>query len=105
MSRYLKSFIVISLVVAVVHFCLSWIAFTKSELIHPNEATEYWKVATRVLAFPLVYGGGVTGSVDLFPVLMIANSILWGVVVSLIVRGIMAATRRTLNRGVEAHNR
>ena len=73
-------------VVGILHFCLSWVAFTKSELIKPTEATGMWKSVTRVLAFPLVYLGDAASGIDLFPILMIANSLLWGVVIVLLGR-------------------
>jgi hypothetical protein len=81
-----RAFIALFVVVAVVHFCLSWVAFMKSELIKPNEATHVWRMASEVLAFPLVYLANSATAIDLFPVLMIANSLLWGGFVALVVR-------------------
>jgi hypothetical protein len=73
-------------IIAVAHFCLSWVSFMKSELIRPNDATESWKMVTRILAFPLIYLSNVGSTVDLFPVLMIANSLLWGLTIVMVVK-------------------
>jgi len=39
---------------------------------------------TKVLAFPLVYLSDASSSIDLFPILMISNSLLWGAVIVLL---------------------
>ena len=81
--------------VALLHFVGSWVSFTKSELIKPTASTAAWKSATRVLAFPLVYLGDASGTVDLFPMLMIANSVLWGIALVFIVLSAARMARRS----------
>lgn len=98
MSLGRRKFLIATSIFAVVHFCISWVAFTKSELIAPNETTEHWKVATRVLAFPLIYASDVMSAVDLFPVMMIANSLLWGAVIAAFFYGSAGMLRRTTLR-------
>jgi hypothetical protein len=95
MKRSRKALIAGALLLAAIHFGVSWVAFMKSELIRPTAATEYWKFAARVLAFPLIYGSNASGSVDLFPLLMVANSVLWGVAVWLTARWVLMAIRRS----------
>lgn len=70
-------FVLPVLIIAVGHFCFSWIAFMRSEILEPTAATEQWKLITSVLAFPLIYLSNFPSAIDLFAVLMIGNSLLW----------------------------
>jgi hypothetical protein len=78
----MKRFLLIALPLAVIHFLASWICFTRSEVIRPTESTRVWRVATEVLAFPLVWIQSLDFGFDAFPMLMILNSLLWGSVLA-----------------------
>ena len=88
-----KMYMFTALLISAAHFVLSWISFTRSELIRPNESTETWKALTKALAFPLVYFANAEPALDLFPLLMIGNSLLWGAVLSLMLYQIVRRTR------------
>lgn len=85
----------ICMVIALAHFVASWIAFTRSELIRPTEATALWRSVSEILAFPLMYLSDITSVIDLFPILMIANSLLWGGVAYLLAIAALRIYRRT----------
>ena len=78
----MKRFLIIASTLGVVHFVLSWICFTRSEVIRPNAATPLWRSATEILAFPLLYLQKLNPGFDAFALMMILNSALWGLVIA-----------------------
>ena len=84
-SRRFRIPLIVAACIAVLHFALSWIAFSRSAVIKPSEVTSIWRGIAETLAFPLVYLSNVTSALDVFPILMIANSVLWGIVVAVVV--------------------
>jgi hypothetical protein len=71
--------------IALLHFALSWVSFTRSAAINPSGSTPLWRGISEVLAFPLDYLSNALSALDIFPILMIVNSLLWGVVAAFIV--------------------
>jgi hypothetical protein len=65
--------------ISFVHFLAEGLCLTRAEAIRPGPDHAIWHAATQVLGFPLLYASDWIGGVDLFPLLMVANSILWGV--------------------------
>jgi len=90
----MKRFLVISSVLGVLHFVTSWICFTRSEVIRPDASTPLWRSATEIVAFPLLYLQKLNPGFDAFPLLMILNSVLWGVVLAGLAVTTWAALRR-----------
>jgi hypothetical protein len=78
----MKRFLLIFSVLGVVHFVVSWISFTKSEVIRSDASTPAWRTATEIMAFPLVWIQSLDVGFDAFPLLMILNSVLWGAVLA-----------------------
>jgi hypothetical protein len=76
----MKRFLLLFPILAVIHFVLSWICFTRSEVIRPDPSTPAWRTATEILAFPLVWIQSLDLWFDAFPLLMFLNSLLWGAV-------------------------
>jgi hypothetical protein len=76
--------------IAILHFVASWTAFTRSAVIQPIESTATWQQISKVLAFPMVYLSNVITAIDIFPVLFIANSLLWGAVAYLMIKALKA---------------
>ena len=74
----MKRFFIVSGMFAFIHFSVSWICFTKSAVIRPSPSTDMWRNATEILAFPLVWIQSFDLGFDMFPVLMVLNSLLWG---------------------------
>lgn len=75
-----KRFLTISAVLATLHFALSWISFTRSEVIRPDASTPTWRLATEILAFPLLWLQKLNPGFDVFAPMMVLNSVLWGAV-------------------------
>lgn len=91
----MKRLLVTSLVFGVLHFVTSWICFTRSEVIRPDASTPLWRSATEILAFPFLYLQKLNPGFDAFPLLMILNSVLWGMVLGGFAATIWTAMRKT----------
>jgi hypothetical protein len=81
-----KLYIWIILIVCILYFILSYIAFIRSEVIVVNETTHFWRSLSNLLTFPMVYilnSLGISGSE--IAAILIVNGLLWGVAVALLV--------------------
>lgn len=74
----MRIYLSLTVLIAVAHFILSWIAFARSEVIKPDSSTDLWLAANKVLSQPLMQRYLLDSAVDLFPLLMILNSLVWG---------------------------
>ena len=66
------------LVASIVHAVASWVAFSRSEVIRAGSTTETWRGVSELLAFPLLYVANASSTLDLFPLMFVLNSALWG---------------------------
>jgi hypothetical protein len=82
--KFNKASVLVFVLVAGIHLLLSFLAFTKSAVIHPSALTSMWRVVTEILAFPFIYLSNSFGVVDGLSVLMIGNALLWGAIAALI---------------------
>ena len=65
-------------VVAVAQLALTWASLTYIEAVRPTPHDQLWRALSSVLGFPLLYAADWFGSVDVLPLLIVANAILWG---------------------------
>jgi hypothetical protein len=100
MSRLGRSFVV-ALLVAGVHLGLSIYALGGASA--SEKGMGLWQGASRVLGFPLVYLDRLNYGphyelmprMDVFSLLVVANSVLWGVVVALLIHWISRRRRES----------
>lgn len=74
-----------SLGFALVHFASFTVSYVRSEVIRPASDQPGWQAASEVLSFPLVYMATLPSPFDIFPIAIVANSLLWGTVCTAIV--------------------
>lgn len=84
-----------SLGFALLHFASFTVSYVRSEVIRPASDQPGWQTASEVLSFPLVYMASLPSPLDIFPVAIAANSLLWGTACTALV---VAFSRRMARR-------
>lgn len=81
-----------SIALALLHFAVFTVSYVQSVVVHSSKQHTALRTVAAVLAFPLVYVTNLLRPIELFPIPVVANSLLWGAVCSL---GVRAAASRT----------
>ena len=100
----LADFKVAGLTVAIgaVHFAASTVSYVQTNVAaSPADHFERWRALSAILGFPLVYlAKELPLGFDAFPIAIVANSLLWGALTTLLiaiigrkVRGVIGARR------------
>lgn len=74
-----------SLGFALLHFASFTVSYVQSEVIRPASDQPRWQAVSEVLSFPLVYVATLPSPFDIFPIAIVANSLLWGTACTAIV--------------------
>jgi hypothetical protein len=72
---------------ALLHYAVFTVSYVRAEVIHPESGHVWSQRAAEIFAFPLVYLAKVPLPIDVFPIAVIANSLLWGIVCTAAVIG------------------
>jgi hypothetical protein len=85
-QRYAKAkFFVLALVIAALHYAIFSVNYVESEIPGAGAHPEVSRIVKAVLSFPLAYLGSLQSLADWFPVIIVMNSILWGLIVSTVI--------------------
>jgi hypothetical protein len=68
------------LVFALLHYAIFTVTYVQSAVIHSRADSASLRAAVKVLSFPLGYVANVGLPIDVFPITIVANSLLWGAV-------------------------
>lgn len=79
---------------ALLHYAAFTVSYVRSEVIDPGPDRLRWRIALEILSFPLGYLANVPSAPDFFLVVIVANSILWGVACAAIVAWFISPRRR-----------
>jgi hypothetical protein len=79
---------------ALLHYAIFTVSYVHSEVVHAGpHPSQGWQAASEVLAFPLGYLVNVPLPVDLFPVAIVVNSLLWGAAGTAAIIGLLRVVR------------
>lgn len=73
-----------SVAFALMHYAAFSASYVRSEVIHSGADQGLWQTVSRVLRFPLGYLANAPLHVDIFPIAIAANSLLWGATAALV---------------------
>jgi len=102
-TRLIKVKIVASSIVfALIHYSAFSVGYVRSEVVHSVQDHGPWRIALVVLGFP--FGHPLKGPlhVDIFPIAITLNSLLWGAACTATVLGFMRLARGRFDR-MQAH--
>lgn len=80
---------------ALLHFAVFTVSYVQSTVASSSAQHPVLKAVAAVLAFPLVHATNLVSPIDLFPIAVVANSVLWGAVGILGGRAVMARRQKT----------
>jgi hypothetical protein len=84
-----------SIGLALLHFAVFTVCYVHSAVIPSSAHDTAPRVVAGILAFPLVYATNLLSPIDIFPMAVIGNSILWGVFCVLLARAIANRMRKS----------
>ena len=64
---------------ALVHYAVFTVSFVQSEVVASATPQPASRVLSGVLGFPLAYLAELIPRIDIFPIAVFANSVLWGI--------------------------
>jgi hypothetical protein len=67
------------LVFSLLHYAIFTVTYVRSVVVHPEVNWTPMQAAARVLSFPLGYLANLGLPIDIFPVMIVVNSLLWGI--------------------------
>ncbi len=70
------------LIFSILHFFCYLVALSGSVVIFEDKFTVYWRMVSVTLAFPCIYFVNIISVIDIFPFLVIINSLFWGVLIT-----------------------
>jgi len=83
-----------SIVLALIHYAAFSVSYVRVEVVHSVPNHELWQTLHVVLGFPFGYLGNGPLHVDVFPIAIAANSLLWGTACTAAVAGFMRLIRQ-----------
>lgn len=83
-----------SIALALLHFAVFTVSYVQSAVVPSSAQHTALRAVVAVLAFPLVHVTNLLSPIDLFPIAVVANSLLWGAVFILGVRAAAARRRK-----------
>src|SRR5690606_23430976 len=88
-----------SIALALLHFAVFTVSYVQSAVVPSSTQHTALRAVAAVLAFPLVHATNLLSPIDLFPIAVVVNSLLWG---SVCILGVRAATARRRKRDADA---
>jgi hypothetical protein len=70
---------------ALLHYAAFTVSYVRSEVIYSVADQDQWQIVLKALSFPLVYLARLSSSVDFFPIVIVANSFLWGAACAVVI--------------------
>lgn len=83
--RRKSGLVVVSVMLALLHYAAFTVSYARSHVLPLAEQDEGWRIVAGILSFPFGFLGRLVTAIDLFPVLIAANSLLWGAVLGAVV--------------------
>ena len=83
-----------SIGLALLHFAVFTVSYVQSTVVSSSAQHPVLRAVAAVLAFPLVHATNRLSPIDVFPIAVVANSLLWGAGIVLIGRAMMVRKRR-----------
>jgi len=86
--------IALGIVLATAHYAAFSVSYVRAEVVHSIPNPRLWRILELILGAP--FGRPLTGRirVDVFPIALVANSILWGAALTGATMGVMRLARR-----------
>ena len=87
-----------SIMLALIHYAAFSVSYVRSEVVHSVPDHGLWHTVMLVLGFPFGYLTDGPLHVDIFPIAIAANSLLWGATCTAAIVGFMRIARHRSDR-------